>query len=162
MTSPADVGDGLVAGAVGWGVDVGLGLGVGYGVGVGVGAVAGAMTCPGPGVFKIRLVVGSARCTVSVVGSREDATVLSAVNCVGCSVGVAPGRGTAVGGTVVGSSGGGTRVDVDRMLGGTLSVTTILRVGCGPEHPTANAAKDNANTENASFPLMLKHTLQGL
>ena len=104
MASPADVGDGLVAGAVGWGVDVGLGLGVGYGVGVGVGAVAGAMTCLGPGVFKIRLVVGSARCTVSVVGSREDATVLSAVNCVGCSVGVASGRGTAVGGAVVGLS----------------------------------------------------------
>ena len=111
------------------------------------------MACLGPGVFKIRLVVGSARCTVSVVGSREDATVLSAVNCGGCSVGVAPGRGTAVGGTVVGSSGGGTRVDVDRMVGGTLSVTTILRVGCGPEHPTANAAKDNVNTENANFPV---------
>jgi len=111
------------------------------------------MACLGRGVFKIRLVVGSARCTVSVVGSREDATVLSAVNCGGCSVGVAPGRGTAV---------GGTRVDVDRMVGGTLSVTTILRVGCGPEHPTANAAKDNENTENASFPLMLKHTLRRL
>ena len=108
------------------------------------GPPAATTACLGRGVFKIRLVVGSARCTVSVVGSREDATVLSAVNCGGCSIGVATGRGTAV---------GGTRVDVDRMVGGTLSVTTILRVGCGPEHPTANAAKDNVNTENASFPV---------